>query len=81
MVSKEIIYFLAQLDVKEIHGYNHELGLSVFTEKALARMIARRNAASAAVGSAFAAFEIPSDSAAMGGDVNGDRVEAVAEDA
>ncbi|AWV47410.1 putative amino acid decarboxylase [Mycobacterium leprae] len=81
VVSKEIIYFLAQLDVKEIHGYNHELGLSVFTEKALARMIARRNAASAAVGSAFAAFEIPSDSAAMGGDVNGDRVEAVAEDA
>ncbi len=38
VVSKEIVYFLAQLDVKEIHGYNPELGLSVFTEAALARM-------------------------------------------
>ena len=36
--SKEIIYFMAQLDVKEIHGYNHELGLSVFTQEALKRM-------------------------------------------
>ena len=35
VVSKEIIYFLAQLDVKEIHGYNPELGLSVFTQEAL----------------------------------------------
>ncbi|REN87606.1 hypothetical protein DSI82_09350, partial [Mycobacterium tuberculosis] len=31
---KEIIYFLAQLDVKEIHGYNPDLGLSVFTQAA-----------------------------------------------
>ncbi len=38
VVSKEIVYFLAQLDVKEIHGYNPELGLSVFTEEALTRM-------------------------------------------
>ncbi len=38
VVSKEIVYFLAQLDVKEIHGYNPELGLSVFTEEALKRM-------------------------------------------
>ena len=37
VVSKEIVYFLAQLDVKEIHGYNHDLGLSVFTQAALAR--------------------------------------------
>src|SRR6202000_1631235 len=28
VVSKEIVYFLAQLDVKEIHGYNPDLGLS-----------------------------------------------------
>ncbi|WP_205877702.1 aminotransferase class I/II-fold pyridoxal phosphate-dependent enzyme [Mycobacterium camsae] len=44
VVSKEIVYFLAQLDVKEIHGYNHELGLSVFTQEALARMEAARAA-------------------------------------
>jgi arginine decarboxylase len=38
VISKEILYFLAQLDVKEIHGYNPELGLSVFTEAAIARL-------------------------------------------
>jgi arginine decarboxylase len=48
VVSKEIIYFLAQLDVKEIHGYNHELGLSVFTQDALARMEAKRAAVATA---------------------------------
>ena len=58
VVSKEIIYFLAQLDVKEIHGYNHDLGLSVFTQEALARMEAQRNAATAAVGAAVPVFEI-----------------------
>ncbi len=59
VVSKEIVYFLAQLDVKEIHGYNPDLGLSVFTDTALARMEAQRNAATAAVGSVTAAFELP----------------------
>jgi arginine decarboxylase len=78
VVSKEIVYFLAQLDVKEIHGYNHDLGLSVFTQAALARMEAQRNAAMAAVGSAFPAFEIPSDASALNGDRN---VGAVSEDA
>ncbi|OBJ52572.1 aminotransferase class I/II-fold pyridoxal phosphate-dependent enzyme [Mycobacterium sp. 1423905.2] len=48
VISKEIIYFLAQLDVKEIHGYNPELGLSVFTQEALARMEAKRNAVAVA---------------------------------
>ena len=43
VVSKDIIYFLAQLDVKEIHGYNPELGLSVFTEAAIGRMHAARS--------------------------------------
>jgi arginine decarboxylase len=43
VVSKEILYFLAQLDVKEIHGYNPDLGLSVFTEAALKRMTAARH--------------------------------------
>lgn len=52
---KEIIYFLAQLDVKEIHGYNPDLGLSVFTQAALARMEAARNAV-ATVGAALPAF-------------------------
>src|SRR6516225_2577852 len=82
VVSKEIVYFLAQLDVKEIHGYNHDLGLSVFTEAALARMEAQRNAATAAVGSAFPAFEIPADASSLSGALNGDRVaRAVTEDA
>ncbi|MEO8816353.1 MAG: aminotransferase class I/II-fold pyridoxal phosphate-dependent enzyme, partial [Mycobacterium sp.] len=40
VVSKEILYFLVDLDVKEIHGYNPDLGLSVFTEAALARFSA-----------------------------------------
>jgi arginine/lysine/ornithine decarboxylase len=86
VVSKEIIYFLAQLDVKEIHGYNHDLGLSVFTEAALARMEAQRNAAMAAVDSVTPPFEIPTgtsnlkdsttlrDSTAVNGAGNGGRV-------
>ncbi|OBB65527.1 MULTISPECIES: aminotransferase class I/II-fold pyridoxal phosphate-dependent enzyme [unclassified Mycobacterium] len=73
VVSKEIIYFLAQLDVKEIHGYNPDLGLSVFTEVALARMEAQRNAALAAVGTAYPSFELPSDASGMNGAGNGDR--------
>ena len=72
VVSKEIVYFLAQLDVKEIHGYNHDLGLSVFTQEALARMEAQRNAATAAVGAAVPVFEISSDASTLGV-VNGDR--------
>ncbi len=67
VVSKEIVYFLAQLDIKEIHGYNPDLGLSVFTETALARMEAQRNAAMAAVGSVTAAFELPADASATNG--------------
>jgi arginine decarboxylase len=82
VVSKEIIYFLAQLDVKEIHGYNPELGLSVFTPEALARMEAQWNAAVAAVGSAYPVFELPADASAMNGALNGDSVvQAVAKDA
>jgi arginine decarboxylase len=71
VVSKEIVYFLAQLDVKEIHGYNPDLGLSVFTETALARMEAQRNAAQAAVGSVTAAFELPTDASGINGVRNG----------
>jgi arginine decarboxylase len=67
VVSKEIVYFLAQLDIKEIHGYNPDLGLSVFTQTALARMEAQRNAAMAAVGSVTAAFELPADASATNG--------------
>ncbi len=82
VVSKEIIYFLAQLDVKEIHGYNPDLGLSVFTEEALARMEAQRNAATAAVGSALPVFALPADAQGSGGARNGDgAVRAVAEGA
>ena len=49
VVSKQILYFLAQLDVKEIHGYNADLGLSVFTEEALQRIEAARDALGRAV--------------------------------
>jgi arginine decarboxylase len=50
VVSKEILYFLAQLDVKEIHGYNRDLGLSVFTEAAVARRASARHAVDADTG-------------------------------
>ena len=48
VVSKEILYFLAQLDVKEIHGYNPDLGLSVFTEAAMERWARERRQREAA---------------------------------
>lgn len=35
VISEEIIQFLLALDVTEIHGYRPELGVKVFTEKAL----------------------------------------------
>jgi arginine decarboxylase len=47
VISTEILYFLAELDVKEIHGYNPDLGLSVFTEAALARLAAARRGGAA----------------------------------
>jgi arginine decarboxylase len=82
VVSKEILYFLAQLDVKEIHGYNPDLGLSVFTPEALALLEAQRSAAIAAVGSAFPAFDLPSDTSALNGTRNGDHAKtAVTKDA
>jgi len=37
VVSEEIIKFMLALDVKEIHGYRADLGLKVFSEKALNR--------------------------------------------
>ena len=48
VVSKEILYFMAQLDVKEIHGYNPDLGLSVFTEAAMERWARERRQREAA---------------------------------
>jgi arginine decarboxylase len=36
VVSTAILEFMEKLDVKEIHGYDPELGLAVFTEAALA---------------------------------------------
>jgi arginine decarboxylase len=80
VVSKEIVYFLAQLDVKEIHGYNPELGLSVFTDDALARMEAQRNAAMAAVGSAIPRLDLQSVAAAANGAPNGARAVQVGAD-
>ncbi len=37
VISKEIMQFMRNLDVKEIHGYRPELGLRVFTGEALDR--------------------------------------------
>ncbi|MFT4606057.1 MAG: arginine decarboxylase [Rhodothermales bacterium] len=37
VLSPEILAFLIALDVKEIHGYEHELGLRIFTDAALGR--------------------------------------------
>ena len=82
VITEETITFMRKLDVKEIHGYNPDLGLSVFTEAALARIEAQRNAATAALGSAFPAFEIPSDASSLNGALNGNRnARAVTEDA
>jgi arginine decarboxylase len=39
VVSDEILDFMTHLDVSEIHGYDPDLGLSVFTEAALAAEI------------------------------------------
>ena len=35
VVSREIIEYLNAVDVKEIHGYEPEIGLQLFTEEAL----------------------------------------------
>jgi arginine decarboxylase len=36
LVSRDILEFMSKLDVKEIHGYEPDLGLAVFTDQALA---------------------------------------------
>jgi len=38
VISQEILEYMKALDVKEIHGYNPELGLSVFTDKVLSQL-------------------------------------------
>ena len=38
VVSEEILAFMRALDVKEIHGYNPEIGLQLFTEEMLAKL-------------------------------------------
>jgi arginine/lysine/ornithine decarboxylase len=38
VISGEILQFIAQLDVEEIHGYRAELGFQVFTQVALDRL-------------------------------------------
>lgn len=45
-ISEDIVEFLIRLDVKEIHGYRAELGLSVFTQAALDKVAAARSGAS-----------------------------------
>ena len=38
VITTEILNFIQKLDVKEIHGYQREVGLSVFTEEALQKI-------------------------------------------
>jgi len=45
VISREILTFMRELDVKEIHGYEPELGLRIFTEAALAPLISEDRAA------------------------------------
>ena len=35
VISEQILAFIRALDVKEIHGYEPEIGLQLFTEEAL----------------------------------------------
>jgi arginine decarboxylase len=44
VISEDIVRFMEALDVKEIHGYRPELGLRVFTTKALEKMAHRMSA-------------------------------------
>jgi arginine decarboxylase len=44
VISEEIVKFMQALDVKEIHGYRPELGLRVFTKRALEKMAQRMTA-------------------------------------
>ena len=39
VISEEILAFMRALDVKEIHGYEPEFGLQIFTEEVLAKLI------------------------------------------
>ena len=39
VISPEIMEFMGALDVSEIHGYRHDLGLRIFTQKALEDLI------------------------------------------
>ena len=41
VVSLEIVQFMQELDIDEIHGYRAELGLPVFTEETMARAQSR----------------------------------------
>ena len=65
VVSKDILYFLAQLDVKEIHGYDPDLGLSVFTEAALKRITSVRRAVTEANGNGNASQVVAASTRAV----------------
>jgi arginine decarboxylase len=40
VVSAEILDYMRKLDVSEIHGYRPDLGLRVFKDSALKRLVA-----------------------------------------
>ena len=39
VISEQIIEFLKKLDVKEIHGYRPDLGMRVFKEETLEKLL------------------------------------------
>jgi arginine decarboxylase len=47
VISREILAFMRALDVKEIHGYQPELGLRVFAQSALDALVGEQHAAAA----------------------------------
>ena len=49
VVSKEIVNFMKVLDVKEIHGYRHDLGLRIFSEEALQQISLDKKATEAEI--------------------------------
>ena len=43
VISEEILEFMRALDVKEIHGYEPEIGLQILTEQVLEELLAKGN--------------------------------------
>jgi arginine decarboxylase len=71
VIESELLTFLTKLDIKEIHGYNADLGLCVFTEDALNRYAAQRGSVRdrAPAGAVYAANGAMPEQSALAGQV------------